>query len=146
MTIIRNVLAVLLGALVGSVVNMTIINNAEFIIPYPEGVDFTTVEGISAGIQLYQPYHFIMPFLAHALGTLVGALVAGFIAATHKKSYSYAIGVLFLIGGISMLFQIPHPLWFAIVDIGGAYIPMAWIAIQILQRIPKKSFLHQEGK
>jgi hypothetical protein len=34
-------------------------------------------------MHLFEPRHFVMPFLAHALGTLAGALAAFLIAATY---------------------------------------------------------------
>jgi hypothetical protein len=40
--ILRNVLAVIVGILVGSVVNMALINLSSSIIPPPLGVDVTT--------------------------------------------------------------------------------------------------------
>lgn len=50
------------------------------IIPPPIGVDNTTVDGLKTGIHLFLPKHFLFPFLAHALGTFVGALLAALIA------------------------------------------------------------------
>jgi len=38
-----------------------------------------------------------------------------------------AIGVLFLAGGISMVFMLPSPTWFTLLDLIGAYIPMAYL-------------------
>ena len=40
---------------------------------------------------------------------------------------SISVGVFFLLGGISMVFIMPAPLWFIIVDISIAYIPMGWL-------------------
>lgn len=125
--IIRNILAVLAGLFVGGFVNMGIIQISGSIIPPPEGVDMTTAEGITAGMELLQPKHFIMPFLAHALGTFVGALLAALIAATHKIKFALAIGVFFLIGGVMMVFMVPSPTWFIAVDLLLAYIPMAYL-------------------
>ena len=47
------------------------------------------------------------PFLAHALGTLVGAAIAGLIAANYKMIFSLGIGVLFLLVGIIINFMLP---------------------------------------
>ena len=58
--------------------------------------------------------YFIFPFLAHAIGTLVGAFIAGYIAATHKMKFSLGIGVLFLLGGITINYMLPGPVWFAV--------------------------------
>ena len=124
---VRNILAVMAGAIVGSIVNMSIIMVSSSVIPPPVGVDVTTMEGLKASMHLFQPRHFIMPFLAHALGTMVGALIAALIAVTYKMNCAIVVGVLFLIGGIANVFMLPSPTWFAIVDIAGAYIPMAYI-------------------
>lgn len=91
--VLRNVFAVLVGLVVGSSVNMGIIMISGSVIPPPEGVDHTTVEGLKAGIHLFQPKHFLMPFLAHALGTFVGALLAALIAANRKILFAFVIGV-----------------------------------------------------
>lgn len=132
---IRNVLAVLAGVILGSVVNMAIITFGPSLIPPPAGVDLSTPEGLAAGIALFEPRHFITPFLAHALGTGVGALVAYLVAASHKARFAYAIGVLFLMGGIAACFMIPAPVWFMALDLLVAYLPMAWLAIQAGRRV-----------
>lgn len=130
--ILRNILAVVLGLIVGSTVNMAIIMASSSIIPPPEGVDVTTMEGLKASMHLFEPKHFLMPFLAHALGTLVGAMLAALIAASHKKRFAFAIGIVFMAGGIANVFMLPSPTWFAVTDIALAYIPMAWIASKLV--------------
>lgn len=129
---IRNVLAVIAGLVVGSMVNMGIIAISSSIIPPPEGADVTTMDGLKASMHLFQPRHFIFPFLAHALGTLVGAIIAGMIAATHKMKFAFSIGLIFMIGGIINVVMLPSPLWFTIVDLAGAYIPMGWLGGKIV--------------
>ena len=119
------------GLVVGSAVNMGIIMISSSIIPPPEGADVTTMDGLKASMHLFEPKHFIFPFLAHALGTLVGAIVAALIAATHKMKFALAIGLFFIIGGIINVLTLPSPLWFTILDLTGAYIPMGWIAGKI---------------
>lgn len=127
-TILRNILSVLAGIIIGSAVNMGIITLSSSIIPPPEGADITTMEGLKASMHLMLPKHFLMPFLAHALGTFAGAFIATLIAATHKMKFALAIGVLFLLGGIANIMMLPSPLWFSVVDLAGAYLPMAWLA------------------
>lgn len=125
--VLRNILSVVAGLIAGSIVNMGIIIISGSIIPPPEGVDVSSMESIKNNMHLYEPRHFIMPFLAHALGTLFGALVATLIAATHKMKFALLIGLLFLIGGIINIISLPSPLWFTILDLALAYFPMAWI-------------------
>ena len=125
--IVRNILAAITGIVIGSVVNMGIINVQDSFIALPEGVDFTNTESLQSSMHLFEPKHFIFPFLAHAIGTLVGAHLSARIAANHKMNFALGIGIFFLIGGISMVFLIPSPIWFAIVDLSAAYIPMGWL-------------------
>lgn len=126
-TTIKNITAVIAGLIIGSVVNMGIIMISGSIISPPEGADVTTIEGLKESIHLFQPRHFILPFLAHALGTLAGAFFASLIAANHKMKFALAIGVFFLIGGVANAFMLPAPTWFIVVDLIGAYILMAWL-------------------
>jgi hypothetical protein len=133
-TVIRNILAVIGGLLIGSVVNMGLIISSGKVIPPPAGADVTTAEGLKASMHLFEPKHFVFPFLAHALGTLVGALVATFIAASHKLEFAMAIGVLFLVGGTINVLMLPSPLWFNVLDLVSAYIPMAWIGYKLASR------------
>lgn len=125
--IVKNILAVLAGIVLGSAVNMGLIMISSSVIPPPEGADVTTMEGLKAAMPLFQPKHFIMPFLAHALGTLAGAFVCASLAATHKLKFALGIGAFFLIGGITNVFMLPSPTWFAVLDIVLAYIPMGWL-------------------
>jgi len=124
--VIRNTLAVVAGLVIGSIVNMSLIALGGKVISPPAGADVTTMEGISHSIHLFEPRHFIFPFLAHAMGTFAGALVAVLLAASHQLKLALGIGFLFLAGGITNVIMLPSPLWFNVVDLVGAYIPMAW--------------------
>ena len=133
--VFRNVLGGLAGIIIGGGVNMALITLSPSLIPPPAGVDVSDVDSLSRGMHLFQPRHFVMPFLAHALGTLAGALAAYLIAATYKAQMAYLIGVAFLCGGLAASFMIPAPAWFIALDLLAAYLPMAWIAIQIGARM-----------
>jgi len=126
--VLRNILAVIAGVVVGSGVNMGIIMISGSVIPPPAGADVTTTEGLKASMHLFEAQHFLMPFLAHALGTLAGALVAATFAASHKMKFALGIAVFFLAGGIASVFMLPSPVWFAAVDLVLAYIPMGYFA------------------
>lgn len=136
--IIRNILAVLAGIILGSIVNMGIIMISGSIIPPPEGADVTSMESLKATMHLFGPQHFIFPFLAHALGTLAGAVVAALIAAKNKLVFALLVGVFFLMGGIANIFMLPSPVWYSIVDIVGAYLPMGWLGARIASGLSKK--------
>lgn len=136
--ILRNILALVAGVIIGSVVNMSIIMISGSIIPPPEGADVTTTEGLKEAMHLFEPKYFIFPFLAHALGALVGAFVTALLAANRKMTLAFIIGLVFLIGGIASVFMLPSPVWFTVVDLVGAYIPMAYIGGKFAIRGSKK--------
>ncbi|MEW6470552.1 MAG: hypothetical protein AB1458_16695 [Bacteroidota bacterium] len=135
--ILRNILAVLAGFAFGSVVNMGIIMISGVLIPPPEGADVSTMEGLKASLHLFEPKHFIMPFLAHALGTFAGAFAAAKIAGTYKMTFAMVIGVLFLGGGIANVFMLPSPAWFTALDLAVAYLPMAYLGGKLATRNKK---------
>lgn len=135
MTLFRNILAVVFGFVAGSVVNMALVTIGPRVIPAPAGVDVSKAESIAASIHLFEPKHFVFPFLAHALGTFAGALVAYLVAASRRTVFAFVVGGLFLAGGIAASFLIPAPAWFIALDLVAAYLPMAWLAMQVGRRM-----------
>lgn len=134
-TALRVALAIILGFVVGSGVNIALVLLGPALIAPPAGADMTTAEGLKAAMPLLEPKHFLMPFLAHALGTLAGALAAAVIGASHRKIAAYVVGTLFLCGGIAASFMIPAPAWFKVLDIAVAYLPMAWLALSLADHL-----------
>lgn len=134
--LLRNALALLAGIAIGAGVNMALITLGPSLIPAPVGVDVGSAESLAQAMHLFEPRHFIMPFLAHAVGTFAGALAACVIAASYKAPIAYAIGALFLCGGVAASFMIPAPAWFVALDLLAAYLPMAWLAIRIAPAAP----------
>ena len=130
--ILKNILAVIAGIIIGGAVNMGIIMISSYIIPPPDGADLKTMEGLKASMHLMQPKHFLMPFLAHAIGTFIGALLTTLIAVNHKLKFALGIGIWFLIGGIMNIFMLPSPTWFTIIDLVFAYIPMSYFAAKLV--------------
>ena len=126
-TVLRNVLAVIAGLIVGAIVNMALVVVGGALIPAPAGVDVTNVESIRASIHLFEAKHFVFPFLAHAIGTLIGALVASLIGGSNRMLLAMIVGVFGVLGGIAAAFMVPAPVWFMALDLVVAYIPMAWL-------------------
>lgn len=136
---LRNFLAVVVGFVVGSFVNMGLLAVGPHIIASPAGVDINDMESIRASMHLLEPKHFVFPFLAHALGTLVGALLAYMIAASRRSLCAWIVGLIFLASGIGATFMIPAPAWFIALDLVAAYVPMAWLATCIGERMTRAS-------
>lgn len=133
--VLRLLLAVLLGFVVGSLVNGGLILISGKVIPPPAGADVTTTEGLKASLHLFQAKHFIFPFLAHALGTLSGAFVAGLLAPRRSALPAYTVGGLFLLGGLASVLMLPAPAWFSTLDLVLAYLPAAWLGQAWVSRV-----------
>lgn len=121
--LLRISIAVVLGFVAGSAVNMGLIHLGGSVIPPPPGADVTSTAGLKASMHLFGPKHFVFPFLAHALGTLVGAFVATLFAPGGSRGPAYAVGTLFFIGGCAMVYMLPAPAWFNALDLVLAYGP-----------------------
>jgi len=132
-----NVLVFVACVFAGGIANGLIINYSGAIIAHPAGFDLTTEEGLKSGMPFMEPKHFIMPFIAHALGTLVGAFLVTLLIKERKLFRPLLVGFLFFLAGTYMVFILPSPLWFDALDLGLAYIPMAWIGYKLALRISK---------
>jgi hypothetical protein len=106
--IIKNILAVLAGLIIGACVNMGVLMLFMELIP-----------------PIFELQNFIGPFLAHALGTFVGAFIVAVI--TKNLRLNLIIGFSFLIGGAMEVANLSAPLWFNVLDLVMAYIPMAFL-------------------
>lgn len=129
--IIKYIIAVIVGVVVGSGVNMGLVNIGPSIIPLPDGADISTMEGLAESMSLLSPANFLFPFLAHALGTLVAAFVAAKIAGSHEMRFGIGLGVFFLLGGITAANMLGGPVWFIAVDLIMAYIPMGILGAKL---------------
>lgn len=125
--ILKNILAVVAGILIGSIVNMAIVTVGPMVIPPPDGVDMSAMDQFAENLKLLRPIHFIAPWLAHALGTFVGALIAAKVAASHQMKFALGIGAFFLLGGITAISMFGGPAWFIALDLIGAYLPMGYL-------------------
>ncbi len=124
---LRVFLAVIAGLVVGSIVNMALITVSGKIIAPPNGADVTTMDGLKASLHLFEPRHFMFPFLAHALGTFVGASIACWLAPGKSPVPVYIVCGLFLLGGAANALMLPAPAWFVATDLLLAYLPAAWL-------------------
>lgn len=135
-SVLRLVLAVALGLVVGSIVNMALITVSGYVIPPPPGADMTTAGGIREALPRLQPMHFLFPFLAHALGTLTGAYIAARIGAERKLMSALIVAAFFFAGGIMASRMVPAPTWFVALDLVGAYLPFGWLGYLLARPRP----------
>ena len=123
--ILKNILVTVGGLIIGNAVNFATIVLGTRLIPPPEGVDPMNPQSLADNIDKFENYHFLMPLLAHALGTFIAAFFICRFVDIREKTFALGVGFLFLLGGIANAFMIPAPSWFISLDLIVAYIPMA---------------------
>ncbi|MDX9750004.1 MAG: hypothetical protein RBT71_02865 [Flavobacteriales bacterium] len=121
--VLRNFLAVLLGAVACIFLNGFLLSAMMKLIGTPAGFD----PGDAGTYGLLEGRYFLSPFIAHAVPSLVGGAIAAWLAATRKMAMALVVGALHLLGGIAAAFMVPAPAWFVALDLAVAYLPMAWL-------------------
>ena len=139
MTVFKNALLVIVEFILGSVINMTLLAGGSVLIPAPQGVDVNDAESIANSIHLYEAKHFVFPFLAHALGTLMGAVTAGYLGWQNRTVLVWCVAALFFAGGVATTFMIPVPVTYVVIDLTLAYVPMALLALWVLNNVLSNS-------
>jgi len=103
------------------------------------GIDMSDTQSIANSIHLFEPRHFVFPFMAHALGTFFGALAAGYLGWKSRTVLVWSVATLFFAGGVATTFMIPAPAEYFVVDLALAYAPMALIALWTLNNFVRKT-------
>lgn len=130
MIILRNILAVLVGAAVCMFFNGLLLGLLMKVNPPPAGFDPNKL--LTYG--LLEARHLMSPFIAHAVPSFLGGMIAALIASTRKMTFALVVGGFHLIGGIAAAFMIPAPSWFLALDLTVAYLPMAWLGGRVVTR------------
>ncbi len=120
--VLRNILSVIAVITVCLLLNGLLLSVMMAILGSPPGFD----PNDPTTYGLLHAKHFLSPFIAHALPSLIGGWLAALIAATRKMTFALMVGGLHLLGGIAAAFMIPAPAWFVALDLIVAYLPMAW--------------------
>ena len=112
----KSFLATFVG-LTGAFVTMIILEIVgHLLFPTPLAVEAAGQSELQANLVNIPTGAYVTVALAHGAGLLVGLLIARAIDRASMIGM-YIIAVFLLLGTISNLFQLPHPVWFAILDI-----------------------------
>lgn len=128
----KSILFSLLGVILGAMTNGLIVQLGSYFVQAPAGMDLTTEQGLAEAMPLMGVEHFVFPFLAHAIGTMVGAYFVSKMKVNRALFIAMAIGFAFLAGGVMMVVILPQtPLWFILLDLILAYLPMAYLGYKL---------------
>ncbi|MFM8595466.1 MAG: hypothetical protein ACKOBN_00045 [Flavobacteriales bacterium] len=131
----KSILLSILGLFIGAITNGLIVQLGTKLVSAPAGHDLSTEKGLVEAMPHMQPIHFLFPFLAHAIGSFIGAFFVSKMKVERSLIHSMAIGFAFLAGGVMMVISLPAtPLWFILTDLIFAYLPMAYLGYRLGQK------------
>jgi len=114
---LKNVLAVVLGAVVAVILIMIVETIGHSVYPPPQNLDFSDMNSMTDYIDTLPIGALLFVLGAWMTGTLGGGLLACFIAKDRPSVYAAIVGGMILLATLFTLIRIPHPLWFSITSI-----------------------------
>lgn len=129
---VRKILAVVIGIVAGSAINMAIVSASHVVYPLPAEIDPNDFEAFQAHVKAHglPTGALIMVLAAHAGGSLVSGFVCGLIAMRSWYAAAIGLGLLWTCGGVAMLLMLPSPIWFAMADVV-LYVPAALLGVRL---------------
>ena len=121
----KKILSVIAGVIAGTIVIYLVETICSKVFPPPPGVDIMKdMEALKEYINNAPLSAMLIVLLGYVLGSLVAGVVSSRISGGMRQPL--IAGVVLMAAGIMNLFQLPHPLWFAIASLL-TYIPFAYI-------------------
>ena len=93
--ILKRTIVLFLCVFIGAQVNGAILTLGTTLIPAPAGFDLNTMDGLKAAVPFLEAKHYLFPFLAHAIGTLISALLITRFLTSQQLVFSMMAGILF---------------------------------------------------
>lgn len=116
---IRTLVAVLIGVLVGGIVVAALQAVSMFVFPPPPGMDPANRDSVAAAMAAIPLGALLMVLLSWGLGALAGGWTAARIARPRDPSVAkpprfaaLVVGFALWVSGLITMIQIPHPFWF----------------------------------
>ena len=129
---VRNILAVLAGLIVGNLAIMGLHYLGIYFYPLPEGTNIDDMNAIAEYMKIASLGSLLMVMFAHIGGTFIAGIAATLLS---KEMYvAYIVGGFFTIMGIWNLYLLPHPIWFNFEAI--LYLPAAIYGFNLVKRRP----------
>lgn len=140
--VLRSLLAIFLGVIVGGITVAIVEIPGYFIHPPPPGLNFNDMEAMKAHAAKTPPLAMAVVALAWAAGPFVGTLVACLIVRKKYVVHGLIIGTIFALLDASN-YAIPHPLWLMVAGIVFPFLTSCAAAYLANRLFPPKAYPHQ---
>ena len=108
----RNILAVVLGLVLGMVLIFAIELLGFLVYPPPPGLNFNDPQAVAEFVAGAPVMAFLLVLLAYLVGTLAGSWLAAWLSSRAKLVCGLIVGAVLLGLTIQNMRTLPHPLWF----------------------------------
>jgi len=132
---VRSIVAVLVGLVIGTVVIFGLESVGHLIYPPPEGVHGNDPEEVKKVIANMPVAVFLFVLLSWAAGNCVGGFLAAWVARRSQAVHALLIGVCFQASGIILMLTLPHPVWFWVASFLVS-LPPAYLGSRLAPRPP----------
>lgn len=125
--LLRSVMGVVSGVVLCGVVIFALQMLGMLVSPPPEGLDFEDKEQMArylAGLSVGQ---LLWVLFGYAAGAVAGGYVAARVAGHRPLVHAALVAAVFLVASAFNLYSLPHPAWFAVVNLG-LFVPAAALA------------------
>ncbi|WP_449397689.1 hypothetical protein [Chryseobacterium wanjuense] len=114
---LRRILAVIAGIIVGSIGIWLIERVGHSLYPFPEGLKPTDIEGFKTYVENLPFMGKFIVILGYALGALLSGFVATKVANNNKPTAAIICGIIFMFFTIYNMVVLPTPIWFWVLGI-----------------------------
>ncbi len=122
----RHAVGIVAGLIAGFFCVVLIEAIASVLYPPPEDLNLSDRDALRAFIADLPPSAFLIVLAAHALGSVVAGAVYTLIAGQNSYLGGLIVGGVLFCAGILNLLAVPHPFWFAAIDIF-MYVPAVFV-------------------
>jgi hypothetical protein len=120
---LRNILAVFAGIIVGSICIWGVETLNHLLYPFPKGIKPDDMEGFKNYIETLPFLGKFMVIVGYALGAVVSGFIATKVAKSEKPNLAIICGVIFLCFTIYNMSVLPTPIWFWILGV------LVWVLV-----------------
>lgn len=127
---IKNILAVVAGLAAAFATVWLVMFFGHSVFPPPAGLDVNDRAQMQAYVESLPVAPLLFVLASYYLGTLLGILVADWLAPGGALRNALIIGALMLAATIANLVMIPHPMWFVAAAVGGIVLITGCFAVK----------------
>ena len=124
--ILKSVLAVLGGVIVGFIVIFVVQNISSAMYSLPDGVGIDDRDALARAMSALPLGAFLLVLLSYAMGSFIGGWTAARHAPASPVAHAIAVGGLLTIAGLMNLMAFRHPTWFIVLNVP-EFVFFAWL-------------------